>query len=134
MARVKKAREPEYRLNIFRGTDPKTRQEGWIFYVRTIKEFVSFNYEIHLSATVQGREITLQISGIHAPLMVMPGVGPAKGTALLKDILGPYDLIVKKLNKEVTGFAITLGDERVILDRTPPHPFILVSPEPFPLD
>lgn len=134
MVRAKKAREPEYRLNIFRGTDPKTRQEGWIFYVRTVKEFVSFNYEILLTATVQGREITLQISGIHAPLMVMPGVGPAKGTALLKDIQGPYDLIVKKLNKEVTSFAITLGDDRVSLDRTPPHPFIQVSAEPLSLN
>lgn len=134
MARRKKTRDPEYTLNIFRGTHPKSRQEGWIFLVRTVKEFVSFNYEILLSSTVKDRTITLQISGIHAPLMVMPGVGPAKGMVLLSDISGDYSLVVKKLNKEVNVYQIHVGSDRVQLEERPPQPFITVLTQPPPLD
>ena len=134
MARPKKRREPEYTLNIFRGTDPKTQQAGWIFMVRTIKEFVSFSYEILLSAAVEERVITIQISGIHAPLMVMPGVGPAKGVVLVKDILGSYTLIVRKLNKELNTFTIIVGPESVHLRDQPPQPFITVATDPLPVD
>jgi hypothetical protein len=133
MARTKPQRDPEYTLNIFRGTDPKSRHEGWIFLVRTVKEFVSFDYEILLSGSVAEHEITLQISGIHAPLLAMPGVGPAKGWVLLRDIQGPYTLTVKKLNKEVDTFKIVVGPEAVKLREKPPHPFIALSTEPLVL-
>ena len=133
MAKAKKPREPEYTLNIFRGTDPKTRQEGWIFFVRTIKEFMSFDYEIILSAAIQDHSITLTISGIHAPLLVMPGVGPAKGIALLKDLHGSYSLTVKKLNKEVNIFKITFGPGGAQVRERPPHPFIAVAAVPLPV-
>ncbi len=134
MARAKKHREPEYRLNIFRGRDPKTRQEGWMFVVRTVKEFVSFNYEIVLSGATSGRTITLQISGIHAPLMVMPGVGPAKGMVLLKDLNGSYTLTVKKLSREINTFNLSVGPEEVHVEEGPPHAFITVSADPVDLD
>lgn len=133
MARAKTIQDPDYTLNIFRGTDPKSRQEGWIFLVRTVKEFVSFAYEILLSVSVEGHEITLQISGIHAPLLAMPGVGPAKGLVLLKDIHGSYSLTVKKLNKGVNTFKIAVGPEGIKVREKPPQPFITLATDPLPL-
>ena len=130
MTKGKKHREPEYRLNIYRGSDPKTREEGWLFYVRTVKEFVSFNYEILLSGTTHDRAITVQINGIHAPLMVMPGVGPAKGVIVFKDLQGEYTLSVKKLHRELNTFTLSVGPERARVEQGPPHPFITVSVEP----
>ena len=130
MTKGKKHREPEYRLNIYRGIDPTTCQAGWLFYVRTVKEFVSFNYEILLSGTTNERAITVQINGIHAPLMVMPGVGPAKGVIMFKDLQGEYTLHVKKLHRELNTFVLSVGTERAHVQHGPPHPFITVSVEP----
>ena len=134
MARSKKTKEPEYTLNIFRAQDPKTLHEGWVFLVRTVKEFVSFNYEILLSSTLGKNAITLKITGIHAPLLVMPGIGPAKGSVFLRDLVGPYALTVKKLNKEVNEFKIVLRDEIAHIRSVPDQPFITIRTEALPLD
>lgn len=134
MARLKKAKEPEYTLNIFRAQDPRSLQEGWVFLVRTVKVFVSFNYEILLSGAVDKNAITLKINGIHAPLLVMPGIGPAKGSVFLRDLHGPYALTVKKLNKGVNDFKIVLQTARAQIRSTPDHPFITIGTEALPLD
>jgi hypothetical protein len=134
MARSRRRPKPEFSLNIFQGTDPKTRRQGWIFLVQTVKEFVSFNYEIVLSATVEKNAITLHISGIHAPLMVMPGLGPAKGWVLIDDIVGSYTLTVRKLNKEVNDFRIVIGSDGLEVHGKSQQPFVTIGTEPLPLD
>jgi len=134
MARSRKSKEPEYRLNIFRARDPKSLQDGWVFLVRTVKEFVSFNYEILLSSAVEKNSITLKITGIHAPLLVMPGIGPAKGSVFLHDLHGPYALTVKKLNKEVNDFKIVLRNERAEVRNVSAKPFITLHTDALPLD
>ena len=133
MARPKKSKEPEYTLNIFRAQDPKSLQDGWVFLVRTVKEFVSFNYEILLSSAVATNAITLKITGIHAPLLVMPGIGPAKGSVFLHDLNGPYALTVKKLNKDANDFKIVLRNERAEIRKVPDKPFITIHTDALPL-
>lgn len=134
MARPKKTKDPEYTLNIFRAQDPKSLQDGWVFLVRTVKEFVSFNYEILLTSEVTKNAITLKITGIHAPLLVMPGIGPAKGSVFLRELQGPYALTVKKLNKEVNDFKIVLRNGRAEIRNIPAQPFITIQTEALPLD
>ncbi|MEX0602914.1 MAG: hypothetical protein WD295_06210 [Bacteroidota bacterium] len=123
----------DYRLNVFHHVDDQSGQRSVRFVVRTVQEFVSFNYQVLLDVRVDNGEVLLKITGIHAPVMVMPGIGPARGFADLTGLKGSYGLTINKLKKEVNRFQIEVTDGAVRILKSPSKPFILVSPDPIPL-
>lgn len=123
----KKKNDPEYRLRIFRYTDERTRKKGVAVVVETVKEFVSFAYEVLLEDQQEGRVITLKILGLHAPVSVMPGVGPARGFRFYEGLSGRLTFAVTKLNGERNEFECSINERTVVLRQSPPEPFILFS-------
>lgn len=126
---TKKKPEPEYRLNIFYRTDGQTRKKKLAFLVRTIQEFVSFQYSVLLKDEVVGDRIELNIAGLSAPSALMPGGGPAIGFKEYSQLRGEYDLVVKKLDGATNEFRIDVDSNRVRILESPRNPVILVSTE-----
>jgi len=130
MAKKKKAKPAEYRLNIFHASDRETGRRFVTFLVRTVKEFASFNYEISLNVTREGRSIRVDILGMNTPAMIMGGTGPASGRRNLTALQGLYTVIVTKLDRETNEFMITIGPEQVKILQGSPEPFVLTSADP----
>ncbi|HEY6952716.1 MAG TPA: hypothetical protein VI758_09935, partial [Bacteroidota bacterium] len=63
----KKKHEPEYTLHVFHGSRPETNEAVTAFVVETVREFVSFNYEIPLESVIDGTSISLRIHGLRVP-------------------------------------------------------------------
>lgn len=126
----KKPAEPEYRLNIFRETDERTKAKRVIFLLRTVKEFTSFKYEILLEASLHGQAVTLKILGLHAPELLMPGTGPALARKEFDNLRGTYDLTVTKLDGQSNQFRLTFSSKRIEITPADPHPFLIVTTEP----
>ena len=120
---------PDYTLNIFQGTDPESNEACISFVVQTTKIFVSFQYDILVDASVDGRTITLTIKGLHAPELLMPGSGPAYGAVNLTGLLGHYSLAVIKQDKTVNAFDIDIGEKEVTVLRSPKETFMTLSTE-----
>jgi hypothetical protein len=126
----KKTVEPEYRLNIFYRYDEQTRQNKLVFLVRTVQEFVSFNYEIMLEEKVEGNIILLNIGGLNTPSSLMPGTGPARGKREFTGLKGLYALVVKKPDDTSNDFKIKILPDQVLIVESPKHPFVLLSNQP----
>ena len=101
--------------------------------VETIKEFVSFAYEVLLEDHRSPRAIELKILGLHAPVSVMPGVGPARGYRFFEHLAGRQTFTVTKLKGEQNEFVVTIGPRTILLQQSPKDPFILFSTEPISL-
>ncbi|MBI4418176.1 MAG: hypothetical protein HY563_05320 [Ignavibacteriales bacterium] len=133
MVRTKKSRDAEYRLRAFPVTDAESGHTSLALVVETIKEFVSFHYEVLLSDTREKNQVTLHILGLHAPSSVMPGVGPARGIRRYDNLSGPVRVIVRKVDGEENMFKLRVRLPAVQLLAAPPHPFVMFSTEPIEL-
>ena len=125
----KKRTEPEYRLNIFYLPDEQTQKKKLAFLVRTIQEFVSFQYHVLLKDEIAGSRIQLNIAGLSAPSALMPGGGPAVGFKEYSHLRGNYSLVVKKLDGATNEFRIDIDTDQVRILESPKNPVILVSTE-----
>ena len=126
----KKRTEPEYRLNIFYRPDEQAEKKKLAFLVRTIQEFVSFQYHVLLKDEIAGNRIQLNIVGLSAPSALMPGGGPAAGFREYSHLSGEYSLVVKKLDGAINEFRIDVDPDKVRILEAPKNPIILVSTEP----
>jgi hypothetical protein len=133
MPRRKKHRDPEYSLHVFHHFDERTRRALQVFLVQTIREFMSFNYEILLDAVTRERLIQLKILGLRTTPLIMPGVGPAKGHRDFTNLRGSYNLSVIKLDGETNDFQVDVTPSQISIQGNPAHPFIFVSNTPVPL-
>lgn len=133
MGRKKKHPDPEYRLRVFPYTDERTRTAGTAVVVETVKEFVSFSYEVLLEDHLDGQTVSLKILGLHAPVSVMPGVGPARGHRFYEHLSGRRTFVVTKLNGDRNEFVCSIGPRTVELHKSPEEPFILFSTDPISL-
>lgn len=127
MIRTRK-QEPEYRLRIFPYAGEQ--QSGIAFSVETIKEFVSFQYEVLLEAEQSGQEVTLKILGLHAPRSVMPAVGPARGVRIFPGLRGTLRVRVAKPDGGENVFTVKVGRKNIELVQAPKQPFVVFSNEP----
>ncbi len=133
MARKRKKSEPEYRLRVFHYRQ-ETGKKSVALIVETLKEFVSFRYEVLLEDQRTEHEIRVRILGLNAPISVMPGTGPARGIRFYDSLSGTIGIHVKKLDGEANEFEVSIGRTAVSLVKSPRNPFILFSPEPVTLE
>ena len=124
---VGKAKDPDYTLNIFHHRDEKTGTRAVMFLVQTTKVFVSFQYEILLQASREDRTIRIKIQGLHAPELLMPGGGPARGWKTFDGLFGRHTVLITKQDKSVNEFDVDVTENAVTLLRAPEHPFIQPS-------
>ncbi len=133
MPRQKKKVEPEYRLRVFHYHDERQSRTGVAFSIETVKEFVSFQYEVLLEDERSGHEISFRILGLHTPNSVMPAVGPARGVRIFENLKGKYRIRIAKPDGPVDEFLVKVGSSVVELLQSPDQPFIVFSNEPIPL-
>ncbi|HLF20544.1 MAG TPA: hypothetical protein VI704_07125 [Bacteroidota bacterium] len=126
----KKKPEPEYRLNIFYYYDKQTKEKKLVFLVRTIQEFVNFNYEILLNDKVEDHTIHIKIGGLNTPSSLMPGTGPARGKKEYAMLKGTYLLVVSRLDGARNDFRLEITPHSVRILDIPKNPLVLVSAEP----
>ena len=129
----KKAREPEYSLNVFHHYDEKTKRNVVVFLVQTTRIFVSFRYEILLEDLVSDGSIDLKIVGLHVPELLMPQMGPAAGSRYYEGLNGLFTVNVSKQDKTLNSFRIEISPDRVDIKQKPREPFIILSNEPVSL-
>ncbi len=127
LARKKKRREPEYLLRVFHHLDNRTKRNTVVFQVETLKIFKHFNYEVLINDRMEHALIELNILGIHAPLMVMPGTGPAKGRKEYSNLRGTYTVRVAKPNRVSEVLRIRFTKNSITIVEPPPKGFLLVS-------
>ncbi len=112
----------------------ETGRESTVIVVETVKEFVSFHYEVLLEDEIVERKIRLRILGLHTPVSVMPGTGPARGVRWYPRMKGNISVHVRKLDGEENEFDVHCSRETIRLVRSPAKPFILFSTDPLTLE
>ena len=125
----KKKREPEYTLHAFHGKDPETSEHVVAFVVRTVREFVSFMYEIPIKSKISGASIDLWIHGLRVPENLVSGKGQARGIALHRGLKGEYDLVVTNVDGAVNKFSVKITPQDVVVKKLSRKPFIIYSNE-----
>lgn len=133
MPRKKNRSQPEYLLRVFHHHNEAGKPSVAVV-VETLKEFVSFRYEVLLELQRTENEILIKILGLHAPVSVMPGTGPARGSRLYTALAGTVTIQVRKLNGEKNEFVFIINRKGVSLVHSPRQPFILFSTEPVTLE
>lgn len=133
MVRTRNSRDLEYLLRAFPVRDTETGLERLALVVETVKEFISFHYEVLLSDSRDGNEVELRILGIHAPRSVMPGVGPARGFRLYDGLKGTVTVTVRNADGNENAFRLRLRGSSVHLLSAPTEPFIAFTTEPVAL-
>ncbi len=126
----KKKHEPEYTLHVFHGKDPETSDAVVVFAIQTVREFVSFRYEIPLESTIAGTTIDLKIRGLRVPENLVSGKGEARGIVYHRKLKGDYDLIVTNVDGVVNRFSVKVTPNAVVVQKLSRKPFIVYSPEP----
>jgi hypothetical protein len=123
----KKKHEPEYTLHILHTTHPETSEAVTAFVVQTVREFVSFMYEIPLDSTIEGRVIHLNIHGLRVPENLVPGKGTARGTVLHPKLKGKYELSITNVDGIVNRFLLAFSSHAIEVKNTSHKPFIVYS-------
>lgn len=121
---------PEYRLTItplYRENDHEYRT---VVLLQTTREFASFRYELNVHEEALDRSIHYRVKGLKAPLLSMPGSGPAFFQREYGAPRGPFRISIEGLDHMTNVFDFDFGEGRVRLVQSPPKPFVAVTTEP----
>ncbi len=121
----KKKHEPEYTLHVLNTKHPETGTDVTAFIIRTVREFVSFSYDIPLESTIKGQEIDISIRGLRVPENLVPGKGQANGVCYHRRLKGKYDVLVTNVDGVVNKFEVTFGPKEIGVKRASRKPFIV---------
>src|SRR5436309_13245213 len=122
--RVKPKFPIEYRLLITPRF--KDREKVIVTHVelRTVNEFTSFHYEIVVKPDLAGTVLRLNIHGLRAPQVSLPGSGPATFAIEYPNLKGHYTVIVSKLDHEENTFFVDISPGGVIVKKSPQSKFV----------
>ena len=124
-----KKHEPEYTLHILHTTNPETGAAVTAFIVQTVREFVSFMYDIPIDSTVEGPIIHMKVHGLRVPENLVPGKGRARGVVLHPRMKGKFELIITNVDGAINRFLLTLSPRAIEVTKTTKKPFIVYSGE-----
>lgn len=123
--RVSPKKSPvDYLLLITQDEDKRTKKPLTLFAVRTVLDFISFRYDLIVNWKLNGELIQFNIEGLRAPRLTMPGFGPATFEMEIDRIVGTFDVVIWKLEKEKSTFRVELRPDRVTVLSRPDHSFI----------
>jgi hypothetical protein len=124
-----KKHEPEYTLHVLHTTNPETGDAVTAFVVQTVREFVSFMYDIPVDSKIEGSIIQLKVHGLRVPENLVPGKGRARGVVLHPRLKGRFDLIVTNVDGVINKFLLTITPRAIEVTKTARKPFIVHSEE-----
>jgi len=129
--RVKVVFPIEYRLLVTPVYKEREKQIVTLFGLRTINEFSNFHYEIIVEPAISDKTIRLDIRGLRAPQVTIPGSGPAVFRQEFPDLHGTYSLVVRKLDKQENFFTINITDKSVTVKDSDEQRFcdVVTNPE-----
>jgi len=129
--RVKVVFPIEYRLLVTPVYKEREKQIVTLFGLRTINEFSNFHYEIIVEPAIADKTIRLDIRGLRAPQVTIPGSGPAVFRQEFPDLHGTYSLVVRKLDKQENFFTINITDKSVTVKDSDEQRFcdVVTNPE-----
>lgn len=125
----KKKHEPEYTLHVQHASDRDTGEPVTALIVQTVREFVSFMYEIPLESAIEGGIIQLKIHGLRVPENLVPGKGTARGTVLHPRLKGKFELSITNVDGVVNRFLLNITARGIEVKKTSQKPFIVFSAE-----
>lgn len=125
-----KKTEPEYLLRIYPHLDERTNENSVVLAIETLEIFTSFRYEILLEDKREGNTIELTIVGLHAPAMLMPGKGPARGSRSYTGLKGRYTIRINRMDKEINEFQVEFTAKKIKILDNPNKSFILARVDP----
>ncbi len=128
--RVKPIFPIEYRLLITPVFKENEKKYVTSLALRTTNEFSSFRYEIIVESELNDRTIRLNIRGLRAPQVSIPGNGPAMYKTEYPDLSGQYDLVIVKPGKEENLYSITITKKQIVLGKYPKKKFVDVVTSP----
>lgn len=122
MSKKPKGESPEYQLILSRkkGEDASS----FVFTLRTVKEFRSFQYIISVDTEVGEKQIRFDIKGLQTPGIALPRSGPATYTREFADLKGQYEVIVKNTGGEENRFLINVRGGSVSMKEVPEKKFV----------
>ena len=123
----KKKHEPEYTLHIQQAIHPETGEEVTAFIVQTVREFVSFKYDIPLDSEILDSEIQLRIHGLRVPENLVPGKGQARGIIYHRRLKGKHDLAVTNVDGVLNRFGLTITHRTIEVKKNSRTPFIVYT-------
>ncbi len=109
----------EYRLLVTPRYKEREKHHVALIGLRTVNEFSSFRYEIIVESKLKGKTLRLDVHGLRAPQVTIPGSGPAVFRKEFPDLFGRYTIIVEKLDKEENAFTVMISREKVVVEKKP---------------
>lgn len=122
--RVKPKVPIEYRVLIAPRYKERQKETVTIIALRTVNEFTNFHYEIVVSPEISDHTIKLNILGLRAPQITLPGSGPATFEAEYKNLNGQYNIIISKLDRAENHFSVVISNERITVEESPKNTFV----------
>lgn len=126
---AKKKHEPEYTLHVLHTTNPETGDAVTAIVVQTVREFVSFKYDIPVESKIEGSVIHLKVHGLRVPENLVPGRGRARGVVLHPRLKGKFDLSITNVDGIVNKFQLSVSARAIEAKKTARNPFIVYSEE-----
>ena len=114
----------EYRLLITPKYKEREKETVTLVALRTVNEFTNFLYEIVVVPEFSDRTLRLNIHGLRAPQVTLPGSGPAKFRSEYNNLHGRYTVIVSKLNREENSYEVSVSKESVVIEKSPRKKFV----------
>jgi hypothetical protein len=124
---MKKNMEIEYRLYIRPVLDEMEKKSGFQFSLETVKQFGSFNYEIVVNESHEGKTLIWTLHGLRAPELAMPAHGSALFRKTYFDFDGRHRFILRKTDGTEGTFDLETRGRRVALRNLPAHSFLSVE-------
>lgn len=114
----------EYRLLVTLRYNEREDHYVTLIGLRTTNEFSNFRYEMIVEPKVSGKTLRLDIHGLRAPQVTIPGSGPAVFRTEFPELLGRYNIIVAKLDKEENAFTLNISTNGVVVEKVPRKRFV----------
>lgn len=122
MRKTLKRAPAEYQLILSRKKSEDV--PAFVFTLRTVKEFRSFQYLISVETEIQEKEIRFGIKGLQTPGVALPRSGPATFSIEFPHLIGRYEIVVSKSDGEENSFLINVRGESVTVEKAPEKKFV----------
>ncbi len=122
--RVKPKFPIEYRVLVMPRYKEREKETVTVIALRTVNEFTNFRYEIVVDPKLIDHTIRLNIHGLRAPQVTLPGSGPAIYETEYPNLHGTYRIVVSKLDREENVFCVFISENKIVIEQTPEEKFV----------
>lgn len=114
----------EYRILIAPVHHERQHERLTLIAMRTVNEFSTFRYDIVVEPELKDHTLTLNIRGLRAPQVSLPGSGPAVFRTEIENLSGRYEIVVCKLDRQVNAFTVLISEDSITVEKSPKDKFV----------